>query len=266
MSSFFLVIITFFVLCEPAFAQARFPFTGETVSDRVHVRAGQNNNFESVALLSKGTELVVLGKNFSWYKVFLPEGAKAFVKSGYVKLLTADIAEVLVDHLNVRSGPNTEATTLGQLKQGQKFFIDQIQGDWIRIKPVEGVYGWVNETLLVFKNESVSGKVGKTPDVVAAAREQEKRAQEARQSAKTALLKKFSNDIVECSGVLVSSEGAVKDYKILHDKVTVCYVDGPQPVLNQYVGSSVSVRGRLESVPLDSDAGVVLLSKINLDI
>ena len=61
-----LLAAVLFVLTEPAFAQARFPYTAQTVSDRVNVRAGQNNNFESVAVLPKGTPLTVLDKKFKW--------------------------------------------------------------------------------------------------------------------------------------------------------------------------------------------------------
>ncbi|MBF0593805.1 MAG: SH3 domain-containing protein [Candidatus Omnitrophica bacterium] len=260
---------------EPAFAQARsssasvpaakgFPFTAETVSDRVNVRAGQNNNFESVAVLPKDTMLTVLDKKFKWYKVYLPVGAKAYVKSSYVKLLTADLGEVAVDRLNVRCEPNAEATTVGQLKQGQKFFIQKNEGEWIWIKPADGVYGWVNEALLVYKMEGARGNTEPDPNTVAAVKASEARAEQIKLTAKTALLIKSADGSVECAGKLQKVEGAPAAYKILHDNASVCFVDGPDAVLSSFVGSNVRVAGKIKTVPADADAAVVTLSKISL--
>ncbi|MBF0388157.1 MAG: SH3 domain-containing protein [Candidatus Omnitrophica bacterium] len=264
MRGFCLLVITLFVLTEPAFAQARFPYTAEAVSDRVNVRAGQNNNFESVAVLSKGTLVTVLDKKFKWYKVALPAGAKAYVKGGYVKLLTPEIGEVLVDRLNVRSAPNTEATTVGQLKQGQKFFVQKVDGEWVWIKPATGVYGWVNEALLSFKSDVPRAEAVPEPDVAAAVKAAEVRAGEARLAQKTALLKKLDDGLVECAGQLRKTEGGSAGYKIYREETPVCFVDGPQAVLEGFTGRVVRVQGRIKNVPADADVAVVSLLKISL--
>jgi SH3-like domain-containing protein len=264
---FSLVFIVALCFTEPAFAQARFPYTAETVSDRVNVRAGQNNNFESVALLPKGAAVIVLGKTFNWFKVFLPDGSRAFVKAQYVKFLTPEIGEVLVDHLNVRAAPNTEATTVGQLKRSQRFFIAQRQGDWVWIKPADGVYGWVNDALLVFKNNAVSEPSRKDPGSADAVKESVSRAAQAKAQAKIELLTKLAGDMVECSGRLVRVEAVPAAYKVTRgDNRPVCYVDAPAAILDGFVGSNVRVKGALKSVPAELDAGVVSLSKINLDL
>ncbi len=152
-------VVLLFVLSEPAFAQARFPFTALTVSDRVNVRAGQNNNFESVAMLAKGTVVIVAAKSFQWFKVFLPLGSKAFVKGEYVRMLTPEQGEITADHLNVRAASNPSATSLGLLDQGQKVIVQGGPDDWLWIKPVDGrLYGWIHESLLAFKSDGVPAK------------------------------------------------------------------------------------------------------------
>ena len=98
-----------------AFAAPKFPYTAEAVSDRVNIRAGENNNFEIVATLSKGDRVIVTGKSFSWFKVRLPEDAKAFIKSEYAHLITPEVAEVTADRVNVRAAPNTNAAILVQV-------------------------------------------------------------------------------------------------------------------------------------------------------
>ncbi len=264
MRGFFLLVISLFVSCEPAFAQARFPFMAETVSERVNVRAGQNNNFESVAILPKGAALTVLDKKFKWYKVSLPAGAKAFVKSEYVKALTPELGEVTVDRLNVRSAPNTDATTVGQLKLGQKFLIQKNIGDWVWIKPAEGVYGWVNEGLLTFKTDGVRVNVT-DPDAAAAVKASESRAEQVRKDARTVQLKKNADGSVECAGKLQKAQQAPAAYKIINNSgAVVCFVDGVPAVLESFVGSDVRLLGKIKSVPSDAEAAVVSLSKINL--
>ncbi|MEI6438203.1 MAG: SH3 domain-containing protein [Candidatus Omnitrophota bacterium] len=258
-----LLVSLLFVLTEPAFAQARFPFTAETVSDRVHVRAGQNNNFESVAQLAKGAPLTVLDKKFKWFKVALPAGAKAFVKSSYINLLSADLGEVKVDRLNVRAAPNTEATTVGQLKQGQRFFIAQNAGEWIWIRPVDGVYGWVNESLLVFKsNGARSGDPD--PNAAGAVKAAETRVEQARQAARTSLLRKNADGSVECSGKLLKAEQGPAAYKVQSGSAVACYVDGAAAVMDGFIGSDIRLQGKVKSIPADADAAVLSLMKISL--
>ncbi len=253
-----LLVMLLFVLPEPAFAQARFPYTAQTVSDRVNVRAGQNNNFESLAILPKGVLLTVLDKKFKWCKVSLPAGAKAFVKSAYIRFLTPDLGEVTVDRLNVRSAPNTDATTVGQLKQGQKVLVQKNAGEWVWIKPAEGVYGWVNESLLVFRSDGAQPRLDPVPNVVPSVKVSQASA------ARMALLKKNADGSVECAGRLVGAENAPAAYKIINGDVTVCYADGVKSVLDGFIGSEVRLQGTMKVLPSETDAAVILLSKISL--
>ena len=257
---FLLYVLT---LCyEPAFAQAHFPFTGEVVADRVNVRAGQDNKFESIATVNKGTPLVVTGKSYSWYKVQLPEGARAFVSAGYVISPVEGIGEATADRLNVRAAPNTSATILGQIKKGKRFFIQETQPDWVWVKPVEEISGWVHQSLVMFKSKQISSLPSPDPDVLVAQKAREVKAEGSVQ--RFALLKKLDNGQVECSGELQKAEGDPASYRIVRDGVIVCFVKGPAAIMDNFVKSKVKVQGALEPQSAPSGDPVIGISKISL--
>ena len=157
-------ILLCFLFVPSAGAQgkdASFPYTARVKVDHVNVRAGQSNNYEVLTEVSKGEELIVIGRNYSWCKVRLPEGAKMYVKTGYVKFVSAEVGEITADRVNIRARANTTASIIGQLVRGDQFFIKESsgeRGEWLWIHPLAKAQGWVREDLLEFKNKGVSGK------------------------------------------------------------------------------------------------------------
>ena len=259
------LVIGVFLVNEPAFAQARFPFTAAATADRVNVRAGQHNNYESVAVLKKGDLVTVLGKQYSWFRVALPAGSRAFLKAEYVKVLSPELGEVAVEKLNVRSAPQAEATAVGQVKQGQKFFIRETQAGWIGVQtPLAGVSGWVQESFLVFKSDGALKAVD--PDDVAARKEAEIKVRLEKESVKTALLKKNADGSLSCSGMLFKRESVVAPYQVGREGRIVCFVDGPAAVLDSFAGSAVTVSGTVKAIPAEAEAAVLALTKIKFDL
>lgn len=135
--------------------QEYYPFLGEITEDRVHVRAGQSANFESLFIHNKGDEAVVLDRKYSWYKVQLPKEANSFIHSKYIIPLGKVYGLVTSDRVNVRAGADINLTVLGQLKKGDKVRILEEQGDWLKINPIKGSYGWIHEDLIQFKAKSI---------------------------------------------------------------------------------------------------------------
>ena len=249
------VLVSVVLLSEPVLAQARFPFFGETTDAHVKIRAGENNNFEALATLEKGDKVIVLGKSFQWYKVRLPENAKAYISSSYVSVVSPQVGEIKGDRVNVRAAPNTNATILGQLKKGEKFFIKEGLGEWTLIKPVDSLHGWIHEKLVVFKSQDVPQQV--TLDASALAQ----KAADVK-AKKIALLKKLDNGQVECAGMLTKNDATPVVYKIIHDKATACIIDGPSAVLETFVNGQVIVQGTLKDVLESDEAAHVVLSRI----
>ena len=85
-----MVLAVAFLVPVLAFAaQESFPFLAQAINERVNVRAGQSQNFEKLYQLEKGEEVVVVGKDFSWYKVQLPPGTYVYISDKYVRLVSS---------------------------------------------------------------------------------------------------------------------------------------------------------------------------------
>lgn len=251
-------------------ALSKFPFTARVVSDRVNIRAGQSNNYESIAMVSKGSELVVLGKLYSWYKVALPDVAKLYLKEEYVKSLSTDVGEISVDRVNVRARANTEAAIIAQLVRGEQFFIKGKageKGDWYLIRPVAKTFGWVHEDFLEFKNAQAVGKLYPDPADAVMRFKVDQDAAERKRSAKFARLKAVGPGIYEAQGILVPAINlASVNYKLMggpKGDVCVAYVRGEPSVLESFVGARVVVRGAADD-EARLEAVVVTANKISL--
>ena len=85
-------------------ANETFPFVAEITENNVSVRAGQSINFEKICTLKKGDEVLVTDKQYSWYKIKLPQEAKSFVSEKYVVMKNDHEAEIVGDRVNVRAG------------------------------------------------------------------------------------------------------------------------------------------------------------------
>ena len=261
------VVLMSLALIEPAFAQARFPFTGRVKADRVHVRAGQSNNYEEVAVVNKGDELIVVGKNYSWYKVRLPESAKLYIKTDYAKPLTRDIGEVTGDRVNIRARAGTDAAIIGQLVRGDRFFIRETAGQWIAIRPVIQAYGWIHEDYIEFKSPRVALEVYAVPKDAPARAGIVQAETDRKRMLKSTGLKPMPDGQYEAEGILSRVAGAAKDrYKLTRaDKsgAVTAYVEGPGSVLSDFLGVHVVVRGVAKD---DSalDAALLAVVRINL--
>lgn len=123
-----------------------FPFVGEiSTQNYLNIRAGQNTNFEKIGKLISGEKVVVVAKDYDWYKIKLPENADSYVSAKYVKMLGEGIAEVLGDRVNIRAQPRIEAAILGQVeKESLVRVLEQPDMQWVKIEPIDESYGWVS--------------------------------------------------------------------------------------------------------------------------
>jgi uncharacterized protein YgiM (DUF1202 family) len=262
----FLAYAIFLLAACPAFAAPKFPYTAEAINDRVNIRAGQNNNFEIVATLNKGDRMIVTAKSYSWFKVRLPDGAKAFVKSEYLKLVTPEVGEILADRVNVRAAPNTNATILGQVVKGNQLFVKEVRPDgWIWVKPVNELAGWVHESLIAFKSNQIL-PIEKEPVSVTAKKVIETKAAEAKPVVKPILITKLPNGFVACTGKLIKVEGALSVYQVFREGQIVCVVDGPTDALSRFENKNVTVQGKVKENTSPAEAPTLVLSKVYLSL
>lgn len=249
----FLVLLCV-LLSSAALAETKFPFLARVKSDRLYVRAGQNVNFASVAVVNKGETLVVLGQSYGWFRVKVPPQTKAYIKAEYAVMITPEIGEVTGDIVNVRCAGNTDAGILGKLERGAKFYLRAKEGDWLAIKPVDQLSAWVKEEFLEpVKGAALPARLYPVelpaPKPAPAAPEWSK------------FLKKLPGDKVETAGILKKDDQG--KYRIVKDTTVVCIIEGPEAVLKGFVGSLVEVQGKV-APDSGTDVPVVKLLKINL--
>lgn len=253
-----LAVFSFFVWwAGPAAAEETFPFQGQIVSDNVNVRAGQSANFEKVARLNAGDKVVVVEKNFSWYKVKLPAGAQCYVHSKYVKDLGDSVGEITVNRLNARAGADPKFSSLGQLSQGALVKIAAKEGDWYRIEPVEGMYGWVSEEFVKFASRDVPAAMAVERPI----RNIYKKQQVARAESMRAGASVNIQGVMEDLGDKAVSENV--RHRLSADDKKVYFLKGYRRVLDNFLNAKVRIEGKVQDDP-QADQPVILVTKVNL--
>lgn len=137
-------------------ADEHFPFLGEISRGPVNARAGANTNFEIVDKLAKGTEVVVLGRSYEWYKIQLPATAGAFIRGDYIKVHDGNTGELIGTNVNVRAKANSESSPLGQLRKGDVIKLLEKSSDWWKIAPAVGTFAWLHADFVTLKSAQIS--------------------------------------------------------------------------------------------------------------
>lgn len=129
----------------PSSASAQPILRGRVNSPTLNVRSGPGTSYPKVDKLRQGDIVELLEKTANWWRI----GPGRFVSGDYISLIQpAGVASPIaarqgvVNHakLNVRSGPSTANTKVGELKKGDRVSILETSRDgWHRI----GVNRWV---------------------------------------------------------------------------------------------------------------------------
>lgn len=247
-----IVLLCMMFLIEPAFAQAQFPYTGRVNADRVFVRSGQHVNYETIAVVNAGDDLVVLSQAYGWFKVKLPAIATAFIKTEHVVVEAMDIGRIKPDKLNVRAAPNTEAAIIGKLVQGARIYIREHQGEWLSIKPTDEMAGWVKEEFVERVSQTAPVRLYPEPSKVVA---------KPLPVMTPGFIKENAEGRIEVIGTLFRSNEqlVVKGSGV----IDVVVVHGPVAMLEGFVNKRVKVTGNKTSKFSDNDRHMDLV-KINL--
>lgn len=223
-----------------------FPFVGEISSSEVNIRSGPSLNFETLSRLALNDEVVVVDRNFSWYKINMPRSAKCFIHSKFVQRGENSEGRITASRVNIRSGPGLIHTILGQGQKGVEIVIVDEHGEWLRIEPIEGIYGWVSEDLIKFKTADVSSH----KNAIRAARIERERQklERARQIAEVERQKQLEMlNFVKTQGRLepvLRQEFSGAAYKLVIDNRTRYYLDGVDYILDDLLYYDVVVEGK----------------------
>ncbi len=146
-----------------------FPKVGFIKNDKSNVRAGDNINFERLCQLEKGDPVKIIGKRYSWFKINLPNAAHLYIKNDYVDLgLEKKVGVVNVRRVNLRAGPGTKFSSLGQVSKPDKMNVLSEEDGWYKIIPPEGVVGWIHDSQISFTPETakkIAPKAEKTVEI-----------------------------------------------------------------------------------------------------
>ena len=243
-----------------------FPFTGVINTNKVNVRAGQDNNFESLGVLNKGDSVVVAGKSFSWYQIKLPEQAKCYVNRKLVHFLRDEIGEINANRVNIRARADLNSAVIGQLNKMTKVKLVETLDDWYRIAPVEGLHGWVLADFIDFHSQEVGPPVTvqlPTKNVYEIKRQEEekRKAEEARKKSEEEQRKVSLRGMVALSAVSAGSENI--RHEITTDDGKTFYLMGYRSVLDGFLNHRVQIEG-LPQDEADLDLPVLLVTRIQL--
>lgn len=249
------VLAVTFLVPLPAFAaQESFPFLAQAINERVNVRAGQSQNFEKLYQLEKGEEVIVVGKDFSWYKVQIPPGTYVYISDKYVRLGNSMEGEITGDRVNVRSAAKVESTILGQVEKGSRVrVLEKIPG-WYKITPPAQVFGWVADGFLTFKSRDITayhpkerqqeGSLAAEPGN--AASEASQALQPAPRGAASAHFQKVS-----VTGVLrllpPRQDNIDVSYELLIRNKPAYFIQGPRAMLDDFARYTVTAEGALNA-------------------
>ena len=120
-----------------------------TINDNgVNVRSGPGTNYSILKTLSKGTAVTIVENRGDWQQIqygslkgwvtnrFISTGSQP-TSSGKYQLQVTDKV------VNLRSGPDTGYSKVGQVRKGDILTVVDIEGNWYRIKTVSGLDAYI---------------------------------------------------------------------------------------------------------------------------
>ncbi|MFH1748077.1 MAG: SH3 domain-containing protein [Planctomycetota bacterium] len=125
-------------------------------ADDVNLRSQPDNNSIIITGLGRDDVLEAVSEQFGWHRVCLPDGVFSYVGASYIDRTSEQegIVSVRTGNLRVRVGSlireldplQSEVQVL--LPRGTPVQIVGQQGDWLKIEPPEGAYGYVSGELV----------------------------------------------------------------------------------------------------------------------
>ncbi len=142
---FILILFLCVTICYAQDEQLEPSFIGRIKADDVNVRAGYNQNFESLTKLNRDDVVFVAGELYGWYQISLPKISQCYLSKQYIELHPDDSSGISkVDNLNVRARASLNSSIVGQLHKGEKvMLLDELE-DWYKIEPTDSCFGWVS--------------------------------------------------------------------------------------------------------------------------
>ncbi|MFX4262085.1 N-acetylmuramoyl-L-alanine amidase [Pelotomaculum propionicicum] len=135
--------------------------TAKVNGSSVNIRSGPGTGYNIVTQVGYGSSLPILGSSGDWYNVSVNPGGSGWIAGWLVSVVNspsttpsrsdttgARNAVVTGSIVNVRGGPGTTNSVVGQVFQGNSLPVLEQSGDWYRVTLPNGSSGWVAGWLL----------------------------------------------------------------------------------------------------------------------
>ncbi len=129
------------------------PLIGLVTKDRVNLRARPSISSEVLFQFSKGTKLLVTGKEGSWYRIQLPPEVPVYVAKSFL-ILEDTKGRVRGKRVHVRAGAGQAFASVGLLSDQEVVEVRQVLRDWVKIQPTASCQGWINQMYVTFLERS----------------------------------------------------------------------------------------------------------------
>ena len=127
------------------------PEAGFVKNNDSNVRAGDNINFEILCKLEKGDAVKIIDKRYSWFKIVLPKKAHLYIKNDFVDILQEGGGVVTANQVNLRAGPATKYSILGQVSEEEMLKVISEKDGWYEIEPPANTAGWIHSSQITFE-------------------------------------------------------------------------------------------------------------------
>lgn len=128
-----------------------------TAEGNLNVRSAPQSGSQIVATLKKGTNVTLVSKSSSWWRVEYAAGKYGYCHSDYIKQVQSEMATVKISsgYLNVRKGAGTSYAVEHTLKKGERVLILSQTDQWRRILYNGTKTGYVRSDYLSKNNSSL---------------------------------------------------------------------------------------------------------------
>lgn len=133
----------------PPVENSKYHFEGTVNSGSVYIRSGPGEGYYATQKLDKGAVVTVVGIKFEWLKIVPPDGSYSYVGSAFVDRQGDGKTGIINrDDVNIRAGSDLDAmktTVQTRLNKGDTVEILGQEDEYLKIKPPEGAYLYVNK-------------------------------------------------------------------------------------------------------------------------
>ncbi len=127
--------------------------SGTVNTDALNVRSEANTYSSVVGTVYSGAQVDITGRSGEFYEINY-NGSLAYVHKDYVTMAPTVIGYVNTSLLNIRTGPGTSYSVMGQLAIGDGVDITEADGEWYQII-IGNRFGYVHSGYITTTSQSI---------------------------------------------------------------------------------------------------------------